>query len=803
MPSYAAAAAPTAAYLSNGMLMELRMIQSKRPSRWLLLGVAMTPLSAALGAELCPVDPWHCVRDGQTWVCSGQPKALDSETVDAAARAAANTELSGDRLEGVDGQNMTLTGNARAIRADQRLQAESIEYDIQKDSALAKGAVRYEDATNAFYANEARADLGKDSTELSDVRYALKALRGQGRASEVRTTGGKQTHLEQVTYTACPGEDPAWQIEASSLDIDNEAGQAKARDFKVRVGGIPILYSPYASFPIDDRRKTGFLAPKLGFGSDGLDFAAPWYWNLAPNYDATLTPRLISDRGVQAGGEFRYLYSGGSGLIDGEWLPNDKLLDRDRERLRLRHNGVLLPGLRLDADINHVSDDRYFVDLGDSLNTSSTSVLSSLAQLSGGGRNWNWSLLADEYELILPDVEERFQADPYKRLPRAALNFNDRRGGWRYGVQSEWVNFSRDSFCVDDGSGGCISTQSAEGRRLDLAPYLGYEWQPSFGHLRLRSTLRHTSYELDRHLPANSPCRLDGSCADSIDRTTPIFSLDSGLIFERPNAFGFNGLRQTLEPRLYYLYVPERDQSAIPVFDTAPLDFSFNQLFRENRYTGADRQADANQLTLAVTSRLLDDELGNERAAFSLGQVYYFDAPTVYLPDELAAGIVDDRQRSAYVAEVRARLSGTWSITGGLRYDPETDRTDFGALRLQKRFGDQGLLNLGYRYRPDQLEQADVSALIPINDNWRAVFRWNYSLRERTTLEAVAGFEYINCCYSVRLLSRNYLRGIGTERRNAVFLEFELTGLGSLGRDTGDFLRRAILGYQPFGGISE
>jgi LPS-assembly protein len=783
--------------------MELRMIRSKRPSRWLLLGFALSPLSAALAAELCPVDPWQCERSEQGWHCSGQPKSLQNAAVDNAARVQASTQLNGDRLDGTDGEKMLLQGNASAVRADQNLRADSIEYDIAKDSALAQGNVRYEDGQHAFYATEARADLGKDTTELADVRYALKARRGQGRAEKVVTAGGQQTTLEDVTYTACPGDDPSWQIEASKLSIDNEAGQATARDFKVRIGGIPVLYSPYASFPIDDRRKSGLLAPKIGYGSDGFDFALPYYWNLAPNYDATLIPRLISDRGIQAGGEFRYLYSGGSGQIDGEWLPNDDLLHRDRSRWRVRQAGTVLPGVRLDADINQVSDDRYFADLGDSLNTSSTSVQASIAQLSGGGRNWHWSVLADKYELILPDTAEAYQANPYQRLPRAALQFEDRRGPWRYGVNTEWVDFSRDSFCVDNGAGGCLQTQSAEGRRFDIAPYLGYELNPSWGHLRARGTVRHTSYDLDRHLSANAACRIDGSCPDSIDRTTPIVSLDGGLQFERPNAFGVETLRQTLEPRLYYLYVPQRDQNDIPVFDTAPFDFSFAQLFRENRYTGADRQADANQLTLALTSRLLDDELGDERAAFSLGQVYYFDAPTVYLPDELARGIVDGRQRSAYVAEIRARLSGTWSLTGGLRYDPETDRTDFGAVRLQKRFGEQGLLNLGYRYRPGQLEQSDISALVPINDHWRAVFRWNYSLREQTTLEAVAGFEYINCCYSVRLLSRNYLRGIGTERRNAIFLEFELTGLGSLGRDTGDFLRRAILGYQPFGGISE
>lgn len=779
-------------------------MSSHRSSRWWLLGLALSPLSAALAAGLCPVDPWRCERVGEGWQCAGQPQAMASAKVDAKARAAASTELKGDLLTGTDGESVVIEGNASALRADQRISAERIEYDVAADSALATGSVHYEDATNAFYANQARAKLAEDSTELTDVRYALKSRRGQGRASKVTATGGNRTSLDAVTYTACPGDDPAWQIEASKLVVDHEAGQATADDFKLRVGGVPLLYWPHASFPIDDRRKSGFLAPKIGVGSDGFDFAAPYYWNIAPNYDATLIPRLITDRGVQAGGEFRYLYSGGSGQVDGEWLPDDDLLDRDRDRYRIRHNGSLLPGVRLDADINHVSDDRYFADLGDSLNTTSTSVLGSNAQLSGGGRNWRWSVLADEYELILPDQDERTQLDPYKRLPRLHVAYDGRLRGWRYGGHAEWVDFQRDAACVLGIDGDCFDIRVTEGQRLDVAPYLGYAWEPSWGFLRTRATLRHTSYNLDIPYEGDvAPPGCIGSCLDeSPGRTLPIFSADAGLLFERPNAFGNSAWRQTLEPRIYYLYAPEREQSNLPTFDTAALDFSFAQLFRENRYTGADRQADANQVTLALSSRLLDDD-GGERAAFNLGQILYFDEPEFYLPEEVAAGIVDDRQRSAYVAEVRTRLSGTWSLTGGLRYDPETDATDFGAVRLQKRFGEQGLLNIGYRYRPGELEQSDISALLPINDRWRAVFRWNYSLRERTTQEAVAGFEYINCCYSVRLLSRNYLRGIGNERRNAIFLEFELTGLGSLGRDTGDFLRRAILGYQPFGGISE
>lgn len=781
-----------------------------RPSRLLLLGLALSPLSQALAAELCPVDPWTCVRSEHGWSCSGQPRALPSEALDAKARAAASTELKADTLDGKDGELMRLQGSARAVRADQRLQADRIEYDMAKDTAVATGVVRYDDATNAFYATEASADLGKNETTLKDVRYALKSLRGQGAAQQVVARDGS-TDLSQVSYTACTEADPAWEIRARALTIDHAAGQARADGFQLRVGGIPLVYAPYASFPIDDRRKSGFLSPRIGGGSDGFDFAAPWYWNIAPNYDATLTPRIISDRGFQAGGEFRYLYSGGSGQVDAEWLPGDDLYGADRDRFRIRHNGSLWPGVRLDADINHVSDDRYFVDLGDSLSTSSTSVLGSSIGLSGGARDWRWSVLADEYELILPDVTEALQQDPYARKPRAAIEWNQRHEHWRYGVSGEWVQFVGNSYCTVSGS--CNRFDPVDGSRLDVQPYLAWMWEPSWGHLRTRAALRHTRYELDRGTLALAQT--------SPHRTTPIVSVDSGLQFERPNAFGQASWRQTLEPRLYYLYVPERDQRDIPVFDSAPLDFSFAQLFRDNRYTGADRQADANQLTLALSSRLLDDASGAERAALSVGQVYYFDTPTVYLPYESEPYLTQgERQRSAYVLEMRSALGESWNLAGGFRYDPELERTDFGAVRLQKRFGESGLVNLGYRYRPDGMlytgllppaafsskagiEQADLSALLPINDHWRAVFRWNYSLRESTTLEAVAGFEYISCCYSVRLLTRNYLRGIGTERRNAFFLEFELTGLGSLGRNTGDFLRRAILGYQPFGGTTE
>ncbi len=760
-----------------------------------LLGATLCPLSAAIAAELCPIEPWRCEKIDGAWRCDGVPVAASDPSDDALAAA----QLTGERLEGVEGKTVTLTGNARATRGSQTLQAARIDYDIEAATAKATDA-QYDDARHQFYADEVRTQQDEQRTELDNVRYAIKARRGQGRAQSA-VAQGNTTALKNVTYTTCPGEDPSWQIEAAALDIDHEAGQAKAQDFKLRVGGVPVLYAPFATFPIDDRRKSGFLAPKIGGGSDGLDFAVPYYFNLAPNYDATATPRFIADRGVQIGGEFRYLTRQGAGQWEAEFLPDDDRYGASRERARIRHNGLLFPRLRLDADVQYVSDDRYFVDLGDSLNASSQSVLGSIVQLSGAGRNWQASALVDDYELILPDIDESLQTDPYRRVPRVYGSFGERRGNWRYGVSAEWVRFDRDAPCLQFAAGACVRNDLEGGARSDIVPYVGYRWQQPGAFVDTGIKWRYTRHDLDRPRGA---ARFDASRS----RSTPIANIDAGLIFERDRAFG--EFRQTLEPRLYYLYVPERDQADTPIFDSAPFDFSYAQLFRDNRFTGGDRQSNANQLTLGVASRLLDGN-GVERAAVQVGQIRYFETPTVFLPGDPDPVLAPDRQSSAYVLEWRGRLSDTMSLSGAYRYDPERNRRDLAAVRWQRTFGDGGLVNIGYRYRPDTasafdplaafgpagIEQAEFSTLVPINDNWRAIARWNYSLREDTTLEAVAGFEYSSCCYSVRLLSRNYLRGVGTERRNAVFLEFELSGLGRIGRDTGEFLRRAILGYQP------
>jgi len=270
-----------------------------------------------------------------------------------------------------------------------------------------------------------------------------------------------------------------------------------------------------------------------------------------------------------------------------------------------------------------------------------------------------------------------------------------------------------------------------------------------------------------------------------------VMSLDAGAFLEREFQWNDRGLLQTLEPRLYYLRVPYRDQDDLPLFDTQPLTFSWPGLFRDNRFAGADRQGDADQVTLALTSRLLDAADGRELVSGSIGRIHYFDPPRVTVP---GAPLLSD-EGSAWVAEASIALGRRWSLGLAQQWEPDTDRTTLSAVRSQWRFGDGGLVNASYRYRADLLEQTDLSFVLPINQNWRLMGRWNYSLRDDETLEALAGFEWKSCCVAVRLLGRQYIREFGGERNTGIYLELELNGLGGLGRDTARLLDDAILDY--------
>lgn len=699
-------------------------------------------------------------------------------------REDAPTDLVAQAFNIQDKTRYEMTGGVEILRADQRIAADRLFYDTEAETYDAEGNVQYQDRGLLLGAERARGELANDRNVLDDVDYQLLDSRGNGSAATA-VTQGNTSDLTRVVYTTCDPGHHSWELRAREVKLDQAEGVGTAKHATLRVGNVPILYLPYASFPIDDRRRSGFLFPSIGSSQDnGIDISVPYYLNLAPNYDATLIPRIIGRRGLMLGGEFRYLTDTQRGEIYGTYLPDDDLTGEDRGSLTFRHNGRLGDNWSVNANINHISDDRYFEDFGDSLATASTTLLESTAAINGRGQYWNASVAVQEWDLTDPSIDAvlRDRAEPYRRLPRALFSYEQPFADWfNVGLRSEGIAFDH--------------SDKPGATRVDLMPYISMPFERAAGFVRPEIAYRYTTYSLDSARYENR---------DYIDRSpqrgVPIYSVDAGLFYERSMQWFDRPMLQTLEPRLYYLYVPYRDQNDLPVFDTQELSFAFNQLFRPNRFTGADRQTDANQLAAALTTRFLDETTGRERFSASLGQIRYFEPQRVQLPGVPTI----DRPGSAYVADAALSLDDRWSVGASHQWDPEDELSDLSALRAQYRWSDAGVANFAYRFRRHtrgafetqaQVEQIDASVLVPLNDRWRLVARWNYSLLDNSTLEAMGGIEWDNCCLAMRVLGRHYLKNSLGEKNNGIYIEMEFKGLATLGRKSGELLERAILGY--------
>jgi LPS-assembly protein len=732
-----------------------------RVPRPLLLPLGLAVTLAFGQAEAA--DPWRLCPSPDIL-----PPFRSGDLPAPAARDRLPTEVEADRFDLSQTGRSILDGDVLLKRGDQWLGAERLEFEHETQRYVASGGVRYEDEGFRLTAREARGDQRADSVELDDIAYQLVAERGNGRAERVEVVGNDAT-LFQATYSTCDPNQRLWELQARRVNVDREEGLARIHDAHLRIGRVPVLYLPYLIVPVDDRRRTGVLYPTIGQSeTSGWDIRVPYYLNLAPNYDATLTPRALGKRGLMLGGEFRYLSERHRGIFEGDWLPDDRLADRRRSYLRLDHRTDLSRDWYATTHLRQVSDRRYFEDFGENVAQTAISFIDSTAALYGRGRYWRAELLLQDWQItdaLLPDG-----AEPYRRLPRAVFAWEQPLLPWAVGgLRSELVAFDH---AVRDG-----------GRRIDLKPYLRLPFEGDAWFVRPEFAWRYTAYDLDRRDGERKPTR-----------SLPITSLDMGAFFERGTGLFGRRYVQTLEPRLYYLRAPFREQSDLPIFDTQELTFGYAQLFRDNRFAGADRQSDANQATVALTTRLIDEGSGRERLSASVGQIRYFDAPRVLLPGESPL----DRSRSAYVVEADARLSDRWSLGASQQWDPELHATTLSSIRGQYRFGEggeAGVANLAYRFRRDSLEQAELSFAYPLNLAWRLLGRWNYSLLDRTTIEAFGGVAWESCCMAVRLLARNYVRNREGEKDTAVYFEIELKGLGSFGRDTDRLLHSGILGY--------
>lgn len=752
-------------------------------------------LAVCLGLILAaPLAAQPLSADDPTWrLCGGNPafawqaplRPLD-DADQALLLEAGRVDVSGRDLYRFD-------GGATISQPGRRIAAGRIDYTHGSGDYQASGGVRYQDRQLALEAERAEGNLPRRESRMDALDYRLIAARGNGSADSASLRGDQATLLG-LDYSTCDPAARSWALHARELELDRAEGVGVARGAALRIGDVPVLWVPYLSFPIDERRRSGLLFPSLGYADEtGIDVRIPWYLNLAPNVDATLTPRILGRRGVMLGAELRYLTERQSGILEGNWLPDDDLNGRDRGSLRFRHSGVLSQFWRVDADLNQVSDDRYFEDFGDSLTARATSLLESRGGLYGRGPGWSASLLARDFQITDPLVSD--SAEPYRQLPRARIAIERGLGPTlRYGLDAEAVHFDHD----EAGAAGGYQRGAAE--RYDIAPWVELSLERAAGYLRPRLSYRHTAYQLsDDWLRDISECPIV-DCAfgppafwpnRSPSRSLPIASLDAALNFERQSSLFGEAMLHTLQPRLYYLNVPFEAQDDLPLFDTQELTFGYDQLFRSNRFSGADRQSDADQVTLALSSRWFENASGRERLGLAIGQIRFFDSPRVSLAGSQPAR----RDASAWVAAVDLAISRSLSLGASQQWDPEIDHTTVSGARLQWRGADGALANLGYRYRRAELEQVDASFALPVGEAWRWIGRWNYSLRDEGTLEAFAGIEWQSCCLAVRVLGRHYVRNREAEKNNALFVELELKGLASFGRDTGEFLERAILGY--------
>jgi LPS-assembly protein len=743
------------------------------------IALAVLPAAAAVAQTttqyVCPLGAFTCPHQKNDFSLCKKNDLLDFyvaglPTTGDASQAVSDVQA--DRLESPDSNVFHLYGDVRLQRLDQLLRADRIDYTKDTTAYLAEGNVRYQDRSQLFAASRMQGTTNPEHGVADDVRFQMLTSRGNGDAKQVTVLDADHAMYTQGSFSTCDPSNRVWEIRSSQMTADQTTGVGRAHDVTLRLKGVPILWLPYMRFPINHQRQSGFLYPQIGYNShSGLYFGIPYYFNLAPNYDATLTPRIYSDRGLMLGTEFRYLIGGSAGIFQANYMPHDRMAGRDRGFLHFVDSTYLAPDWNFGANINRVSDKSYFQDFGNNLTTAVTSLIGSSAYIKGSGDWWDAGLGVDTWQIANPDIPD--SSEPYKRLPRIYFNADKPigpLGGPEWGIRSEAVRFE--------------SPFRLNGERFDAFPYLAWPMQGAAWFVRPEIGYRYTTYNLERPVVAGGPT--------TPSRGLPIFDLDAGLIFERDTSLFGNSYTQTLEPRLYYLRVPYRDQTDLPLFDTQPLTFDFWQLFTTNRFSGADRQEDANNLSLALTTRLLDDN-GVEKLSASVGQIHYFDPQRVQL-SRLAQPT--HFTGSDYVANLDLSLSDNWRLTASHLWNEHTGATDVSTVGFQRRIGTDGVLNLSYRYRKDLIEQVDVSGELPINDSWKLVGRYDYSLRDAKVVDTFAGLEWDGCCTAARLLFRHYVRDYKGNENNAIFFEIEFKGLGEYGQKTESFLQHSIMGYQ-------
>lgn len=708
--------------------------------------------------------------------CACKPSELQfqSPTLAAGANGKFPISLEADDVESQGEELVTLKGNAEVSQGRQTIVADELKYYRQTDRVVATGNVEMISETGNYLASDsidvhAPTQIGTLKNTQFKLAKSLTSKDGidtvqidsRGSADVVNLEGEGLVRLENAQYTNCKEGNDDVMIFAKELELDQAAGVGKARNATVRFLGVPIFYAPYISFPINDERKTGFLTP--GFGSDkesGTVFQAPWYWNIAPNQDATITPRYYSDRGVQLGLEYRHKSAVSDTYIFGEILPDDDLYGDDRDLLTVRHTQNFTDNLVGRINYNDVSDVDYFEDLRNDIRYFSATYVPRDVSLSYSGRYVQLGARANEYQIIDPIIAQ--SRAPYERLPELSYRTSlpDGPMGMRYGVSGSYTSFAHDT--------------RIEGDRTATTVYADMPFDNIWGYVTPRLSLNHRMYSLDN---------VAAGAEDSPSYTVPIFSIDSGIYFEKNTSWFGEAALQTLEPRLFYAYAPNKDQSDVPIFDTSAVaQNNFGNIFRENRFYGSDRVGDTNQVTLGVTTRIIDNETGDQRVKASFGQLYLLDDQE----QNLNSNTVIESGLGDFLAEVKTESKGAWTTYGFVQYDHDDNeiKTARIAFGYEPKDDSRKNVNVGYYYSDvlnNVVDQLTIDANWPISDRWQFFGSERYSLEDSESLSTSVGLEYNSCCWKLRFTGQERVNYRTLEdKTTAFFIELELTALGSL-----------------------
>lgn len=727
-----------------------------------------------------------------------------------------------DSLKGNYPNDAVFSGKVDVNQGNSRLLADQVKLHQRQTSDQttpvrtvdASGNVHYDDNQVILKGERAWSDLNTKDANVWDGDYQMVDRQGRGQASQMKQRdNNRYTILENGSFTTCLPKDNSWSVAGSEIIEDHQEEVAEIWNARFKVGNVPIFYSPYLQIPIGDRRRSGFLIPNAKYGSrNGYEFLLPYYLNIAPQMDATITPHYMSKRGMQLQNEFRYLSVLGAGEMEFDILGSDRQYQSEKSARGIsddtnskrwlfnwRHNGVYDQHWRLNVDYTKVSDKYYFNDLDSSYYSSTDSYASQKFSVGYADTHWDATLATRDFQTF-----NKLQTSIYRTVPQLDMNwYQEDIGPFDAHVYGQFARFTN------------TNSRSPEATRLHIEPTLSLPLTNGWASLNTEAKLLATHYQQDKlEYAAELPNGDNYQLKHSVNRTLPQFKVDGKLVFERDMYFA-PGHTQTLEPRVQYLYTPYRNQNDIYPYDSTLLQTDYNGLFRDTTYSGLDRIASTNQLATGITTRIYDENLV-ERFNASIGQIYAFTkSRTGYRSDDSDTGSI------MWAGDTYWLISQQWGLRGGLQYDTHFNAVALGNASIEYHQGNDRLLQLNYRYSSPEyiaramnnsnyltssiykngISQVGATASWPIADAWSVVGAYYYDVRNNKPADQLLGLQYSSCCYAIRLGVERKLNGWQnntTEYERNLSLNIEFRGLGSnYGLGSEQMRREGIIPYQP------